>query len=584
MQALARVARMRVDLRHLVAFLLAAYAAIVLLAHSWLGSNYFVDIRVIGQICLLVTALVAFLYLSPASALPHVYVVCFFFGLFVLVRLGQLVIAPSGSVSFPLPPYNGPQLQSALWQVLFGTVAFLLGIVASARIPFRESAPAVRNLIKPAKPRRFLVGIAVVWLAGYVASAVVLWHDSSIFITGYNQGSAVGWLVRLLDPDAVLIIAIVFLVRSRDLSQAQFTGALALIALWVVFSTIGGSRGGALRIGTVAFFALIALMPARPISPVRLIGWAVLIGALSIPTALLGQWSRYWQAGAPDALAVSMRESTAEKQAEFIERHRRAAQQREMEVDAEEARLAQLLQTLERSPVDSQARQRLMDEIERAKSKLPSLIAVASQYPPDKRAPYDAHCLTSVCRAYHAMVPILQRLGMIDYAVYTLAGRPDQQVVDQYLRSAYAAQRIVNAAVPGTIFEGLDISTVQAVGMAFRNTGAKHAYENYSSEPWTLWGYAKLVFGPAAGMISIFLAGFVLQLAFSVVSLAPQEVRDLARTSFLFLVTYRVIDFFGPDHFAMVIIHYGIALSTTYVLVIVIAALLDERKAGRLSA
>ena len=163
--------------------------------------------------------------------------------------------------------------------------------------------------------------------------------------------------------------------------------------------------------------------------------------------------------------------------------------------------------------------------------------------------------------------PMLIRLGNFDYAVFALTRRGDPNVLDAYIRSPYALKRILNGLVPGELFDGTELSTAQIFTAAYRGYSLDHVRQNYLSEPWTIWGLAGVIFGPAGAILVLFTSGLLLQSLFCLLAAFPDPIKGVAQTMYLFLVVTGAVIMYGIDHMVLPIVHYAMATASAFAIV-----------------
>lgn len=137
------------------------------------------------------------------------------------------------------------------------------------------------------------------------------------------------------------------------------------------------------------------------------------------------------------------------------------------------------------------------------------------------------------------LVPILNRLGDIDYPVSVIA-LPEYTEKSPYMTVSYAAKSFINMLVPGNIFPEADLSTARTMTIIFRGVDPTHVRyaEYYNNETWMAWGIAHAVFGWGGGLLFIYLCSVLLHYLFlrtDTTRFSP-SVKFVLKSWFLFVV------------------------------------------------
>lgn len=115
-----------------------------------------------------------------------------------------------------------------------------------------------------------------------VAAAYVVYFVLQISIFGEpsSWGSPMGWLVRVFDTDAALLMVICWAVVHRSLTPRQALTVGVGVFLWLILSILIGSRGGGLRIFLVYGMAAIAVYGNLSLTIRRFAG--ILLAAVAV--------------------------------------------------------------------------------------------------------------------------------------------------------------------------------------------------------------------------------------------------------------------------------------------------------------
>jgi hypothetical protein len=106
---------------------------------------------------------------------------------------------------------------------------------------------------------------------------------------------------------------------------------------------------------------------------------------------------------------------------------------------------------------------------------------------------------------------ILNRLGILDYAIQITTQPGDSSALEKYMNIPYIAKSVVNSALPGMPYIEAPLSTSRVISIIYRSYDELLILNSgYFSEYWTLWGLAFVLFGWWGGLITLFVGGFVL--------------------------------------------------------------------------
>lgn len=530
-------------LQNILTGIFALHACFVLLWWLISGASFFMGLPEVLLMLACSGVLVAGFYLMRPGTQPVVLMIALFFLAFVHIRLTAFLVLPSGAIGFlDLPPFTEDEIREAMSYVMIGTGALLLGVQfvgwAADRAFDRERlaaafpGPLQRSFIT-------LGGLVLLWTLALAGNFVA----EPFLREGYLPAD-IGWFTRLFSIDTALMISLVWLVARRDVTGAEWWTVALLVVVWLGVSILGGSRGGSLRIAMVVFAVLAARYLIHPITPRALVAGFIVMALVGTMGGFAGQIFRLKNVGLEDPVAGAFYDFSRQDIYQRITPGELSLWTVEARADAENA----------------------FGKIGRWRSYLRSQIDT-----PD----------TIYFTITERLNPLLARLGTIDYGVQAMTREGDEAMLDKYIRSPYAFKNIANALVPGDVFGYVTISTAQVFNIAYRGYDEAFAERHYLSEPWTIWGLAKILFGSWGGLLFLFAVGGLLQAGYAVTDLLPGESGLVARTMYLFIFVYGGINMFGIDHVVVVGIHYAISALSALSLLFVFSRLSRHFKARR---
>lgn len=111
---------------------------------------------------------------------------------------------------------------------------------------------------------------------------------------------------------------------------------------------------------------------------------------------------------------------------------------------------------------------------------------------------------------------VLNRMGVLDYAMQITTEPGDAAALTKYMNFPYLSKSIANSILPGLPFLEAPLSTSRVINIIYRNYDEIYVLKNgYFSEFWTIWGVALIHFGWWGGLIALFAGGFVLHILYS---------------------------------------------------------------------
>lgn len=154
-----------------------------------------------------------------------------------------------------------------------------------------------------------------------------------------------------------------------------------------------------------------------------------------------------------------------------------------------------------------------------------------------------------IARPIRRALPVLDRMGEIDYPIYILSNEPSPEHREHYLSFQYLAKSLGNIFAPGTPYPEAELPTNRLLAVFYRGKAESSALAGFNSEPWSIWSVATLYFGRIGGLAFLFVVCFAFQLFYrTLLALLPSDQPVLA-AFVLWNVGYVFFKCFGLDHF-----------------------------------
>lgn len=111
---------------------------------------------------------------------------------------------------------------------------------------------------------------------------------------------------------------------------------------------------------------------------------------------------------------------------------------------------------------------------------------------------------------------ILDRLGVLDFAIIIISRKGDLELKKKFMTFTYSIKSAINIIIPGTVFSDAKINTSFLPPFIYERVPLYHLYEKgyYESRYWTAWGISGVMFGPVGGLIVLSLTCFILQFSY----------------------------------------------------------------------
>lgn len=488
----------------LTAWVFVVHAIACSAGYLILGRSPFIDGPVLGLMLLIDLSFVVALVMATERNVAPTLILAWFALLFFCVRLAVLLLFPLSAIDFLTGGvWTSDEIFKGLVFITLGFVAILLGIFTSSRFEFKS------KLLLSFKGKQVsLWALTAYWAITYLAAYYVrIYLEVTIFGAPQHWGNRMAWVGIIFDTDVALVLTICWGTiewRRRGLKKLEVIHLVFLVAAWLIFSVVIGSRGGPLRVLSWIFFAALAVNPNFKLSVVRFL---VVLAAFFIVNAYayqMGSMFRAYHLGATDGTS-----------------------------------------SVDGFKVNS-------------KEKIALLEANVSEL---RRSYYRSELLNDAALRVR---PIATRLAIIDYPLTIITRPGNQEVLDHYVRSWHPVKNFINNMVPGEIFKDAMVNTSRIFTMAYRDRSLQAISEGYMSEPWTMWGMAWLLAG-YGGLAIMFGVAFVLQAGYRLLDVDANGVGAYVRCIYFIIPLNIAYQMFGIDHWLTAVMHFSLASSIAYV-------------------
>ena len=86
------------------------------------------------------------------------------------------------------------------------------------------------------------------------------------------------------------------------------------------------------------------------------------------------------------------------------------------------------------------------------------------------------------------IAPMVNRLGVLDYAIEVLSERGNRRKLEQYMNFEYGIKNFINNMVLGSPFPEAEVMTSRIMSIVYRDFTMSRVKQHFLSEPWTAWG------------------------------------------------------------------------------------------------
>jgi len=468
------------------------HTLLFVLSFLYLGANDLISGETVCLTVIMNLAIIFALMLRPTGSAHHIIYFSWCIFLYFSIRLTVFLLFSGNAIDHLLPlPLTGQKVLNGLCFIVPGVISILLGIISAAKFGLGyHPVPKQTYISTPYSISKLSVYVFVVSVVAYFLKVKL---NITVFGSPENWGNALGWIGLIFDPDVALLLSICWFFQSFSVDHIRKRHVIhffALLALWLIFSILVGSRGGPLRILTIAFVVVLVINPHYKISIQRFILTTVAFLVLNLTVFEMGT---------------------------LVREHRVSDDKTFSEVSR--ARDIVLLRGTNRGKVEDNVSARRDDLYSNELFKL----------------------------SIEKSRSVITRLGLIDYPLVIVNRDVEQSLVRRYFHSLYPIKNWVNSLVPGVIFEASDTNTSRVFARMYRGFSENHINTYYLSEPFTIFGIFWII-AAYASLPLLFLLGFCVQAMFSLVQYFPPRIRTFVCASFMFMPLNLFYISFGFDH------------------------------------
>ncbi len=442
---------------------------------------------------------------SYDSLLVLAFTMCFFF----FPRLLQYLAVKQENLKllyllFPMP-WTSADINYGLTYVVLGTLLIIAALLTAESVYYRFSRNKIgQDLFQshriPTLKSLIATGVVIYVVEGYYIIYLGLSASSNC-----NLDVAGKWLIHFFSGDVYILIVIVALVSQYKSLLLKYKVYLYVsLVIYSGYLLLLGSRGATLRLLIIGICLAIACYRDFRIRLVTLLILIPIVGVISVQSYFLGtairEFKRY--------------NCGSDKMFSFSEP--------------------------ERDTVGYEANEKFV-----------------AKYRNDVRNVTKFNLPPEYAR-------ILDRLGVIDYAIGIVTMKPDPAVKETYINYSYPLKNLANNLIIGVPYPEAEKMTNNLMPMLYRNLPLQHVLDNFVSEPYTIWGLAYLYYGYVGGLIFIFIGMFLLQLAYIYGSHKFGAYTTLYKATYLWIVMNGA--FFitmGFDHAIILVIYMVMQILTT---------------------
>ena len=143
---------------------------------------------------------------------------------------------------------------------------------------------------------------------------------------------------------------------------------------------------------------------------------------------------------------------------------------------------------------------------------------------------------------------ILDRIGIIDYAILIPFAPYDSVKMEHFINFTYIAKSLANTFLPGNIFHEAPLVTSRAINPIFRGYPIEYPESHgYFSEYWTSFALLFLLFGFLAIPLH-FVLGFLMEYIYLLVANSAISYKQYYSVLYLFLIPFLVVFTMGFEH------------------------------------
>lgn len=175
-----------------------------------------------------------------------------------------------------------------------------------------------------------------------------------------------------------------------------------------------------------------------------------------------------------------------------------------------------------------------------------------------------------ISRPMLKMLPILNRLGEIDYPVYMISAEVPAHLEDKFLSTSYLLKSLVNMLAPGEPYPESSVSTNRLVPVLFRGVAVDSLASAFNSEPWSIWAVTKLYLGTPLALLFLLVSAIGFQmLIYILISIGIPD-QPIVPAFILWSLGYVYFKCFGADHYVSLAIFLSLQLATLLIWLILV--------------
>ena len=290
------------DLNTLLIIANCCICAIAIILYYNKGGNQYVDIYTVILLCIFGAQNLLMLLFEKKKRDPFVLLLMIIALVFYMGRVVTLLYDP-WSVALDIHSGTPDDLNYSLVFIFFSNASIFLGLsIAGGNVLKERSRFAVQY---PAEPRNILIILLLVIAIGFYVS---LASD----IIGRFAGYITGIFVKL---HLIMLFTFIYLaINAKKISRRHLTIFLILFTIFILFTTLRGSRSALLTLGYLLLIAIFSVKGRFTFNKK-----AILIGTILIPLSVMFFISAtYIRAIVPSGSVVSSNQLTILKEANIF--------------------------------------------------------------------------------------------------------------------------------------------------------------------------------------------------------------------------------------------------------------------------
>jgi len=434
----------------LLQFGLLVHAAFLLIFFVGYGTSRMVDAETIFLTLVLDGVLFAALYWSDGDSYPHVILLVWVVGVFVLPRILSYQVMSEDLLRVPFKSgFTTKNVNKALLYIILGTCVIVVGFRAASWLwsqkPSKRIIKEDRHVFSPFFPPPIL---SIVWMIVFgVTWYFMIWKGASVFNLEREPIPGL-WLIYFFNMDTVALITIVMVLLHKTFFWEHKKFVVVLLVVYLVTTVLLGSRGGVVRIGWIIGIFMLTYAGNFRLSIRQALGFCLSVIVASVLLYPVGTQARHVRAGL-------LREGPG-----FV-----------------------------RVVTGAWGLGRGLNKVEEGSTK-PRELSV-----PERDDSFAIWSWGPAKLLPHLLGKIVNRIGVLDYVVEILSDRGNRAQLKRYMNIEYAVKSFLNSTVLGTPFPEAEIKTSRVMPIVYRERNEDHLRRNFLSEPWTVWGLGYAFFG-----------------------------------------------------------------------------------------